>query len=166
MTTLEQGGFFFLKSKVTHRLYRGSLLLQHSSPLLARASLFSSTFTSSPETCARRPLNREALPPCLCSTHHGYSRDLHPLHRRISAVRRTRKVSSQLGRRRSCCIQPVCLCLCVRAGTFLCRCSNARSPQRWLRRRGAVINGGDLEDHLSSCRLRLLFALLRLVFSR
>lgn len=103
-------------------------------PLWARAPLFS-TFTSSSETCARRPLNREALPG---SGHHGYSCDLHPLHGRISAVRGTRKVSARL---RQLLLHSACSPACPCVHPLLCCCYYVRLPPCWQNRRVVVVGG-------------------------
>lgn len=108
------GFFFFWKGKVTHRLYRRIFVTTTQlPPLSSRVSLLLHLHEFSWNLREAAAESRGSSP-CLCCTHHGYSRDLYPLHRRISAVRRTRKVSSQLGRR-SCCIQPVCVSVRARS---------------------------------------------------
>lgn len=87
------------------------------SPPTHCSSLSSSLFSPSPaftrpppETCARRPLKSDATPPSPpLSSQHGYSRDLDQIHRRVSALRGTGKVSDRHRSRRCC----GCCCCCV-----------------------------------------------------
>lgn len=113
-----------------HLLHERSLLLQHCSPSPPCSSVSSSLFCLCLREFSRnlREAATEARGSPLCplhSVHHGYNRDLHPLHRRISAVRGTRKVS-----RHSSCVPSACPCV------FLRRCYCARLLQCWQSRRG------------------------------
>ncbi len=133
---------FHFKHRVTHHLNRGSLLLQLGSPLpslspslpllllslslslselepLFPLSLPSRVLLPKPARGGHWSARLYPPPSPLHFSQHGYSCNLDHIHRRISAVRGTRKVSDRLHRCRcSCCIQCVriyvCVCVCVR----------------------------------------------------